>query len=237
MRTTGDAGAPFADIIESGIRRNWSGTYDLTDALRQSLRSFCPPRAPGSDEKLTVTVTTARDQGGRLPPSLRVLTRLLTGRRRPARIYVRRSIILPAHAASFFLRRFWGFFRTGQIESIGLNWSPRFPGYITIPGNTKISRLPQVAAHEAGHLFGLGDAYDAWYRFFHAAPGTDRFMMRHNACVQPLEIAMLLRAHTSGKMSYFPRAWIWKDIGRGILSAARAPLKRLFDRWKKKEKI
>ena len=46
------------------------------------------------------------------------------------------------------------------------------PGYITLAAQTPLYRIRRVAAPDAGHLYGLGDAYAAWYRFFSAAPGT-----------------------------------------------------------------
>ncbi len=245
--TTSDTETLFVDAIESGIRDNWSGTYDLTEDLRSELQYFsryfrfdddsCFEDERELKSHIEVNVSIQRDQRGGLPPLFRVIARILTGKRRPARIYVRRSLFLPAHVASPLPRRIWGIFRTGQLESIGLNWSPRFPGYMTIPQNTKLHRLGQVAAHEAGHLFGIGDAYDAWYRFYHATPGTEQYMMRNNNRVQSHEIAMLLRAHTRGKMSYFPRAWNWKDVRRGVFHALRSPYKKLSKFLNRSEKI
>ncbi len=59
-------------------------------------------------------------------------------------------------------------------------------------------------AHEFGHILGLGDAYDAFYRFFYSAPGTDSYMMRFNRKVAPEEILMCMKAHRTGRMQYFP---------------------------------
>ena len=59
-------------------------------------------------------------------------------------------------------------------------------------------------AHEFGHILGLGDAYDAFYRFFYNAPDSESFMMRYNRKVNPLELIMALRARKTGKMQYFP---------------------------------
>lgn len=202
-------GRPVSDLIEEGIAGNWSGSFEMTAPLREALSSFCQktgdPDFFSRSDCLSVQVRISRYEKGWLPPSLASMKNYLSGRRRPARIYVRKSLILPAHAASPLHRRLWGILKTGQLESMGFNWSLMHPGYMTIPLDTPPHRLLQVAAHEAGHLLGLGDAYAAWYRFFRAAPDTRGFMMRDNSNVQSLEVAMVLGAHTSGRMQYFPR--------------------------------
>lgn len=63
--------------------------------------------------------------------------------------------------------------------------------------------MEQVSAHEAGHLFGIGDAYGAWYRFFYPAPNTEDYMMHYNTQVHPQEIAMLIRAYVKKKLNFF----------------------------------
>ena len=73
-----------------------------------------------------------------------------------------------------------------------------------------------MAAHEAGHLFGLGDAYGAIYRYYYAAPGTSDFMMHSNRQVQAKEITMLLEAHMIGKMQFFPKEWDKKTFVDGF---------------------
>lgn len=63
----------------------------------------------------------------------------------------------------------------------------------------------QICAHEFGHILGLGDAYGANYRFFYEAPCTGNYMMCHNRTVQPEELEMVLRAHLTNRMQYFPK--------------------------------
>ena len=65
-------------------------------------------------------------------------------------------------------------------------------------------RFEQVAAHEFGHVLGLGDAYDAHYRFFYQLPNVSSYMMCYNRKVQDQEVEMLLRAHLTRRMQYFP---------------------------------
>lgn len=228
---------PVCDVIERGITRNWSGEFMLTDSLRVSLLQYCDQFGVAYNHSnashLRVSVHIERISEQRLTPAMLTLRCGLSGKRRPVRIYVKPSLILPAHVASPLIRRFWGFFRTGQFESIGLNWSPLHPGYMVIPTNTARRRLPQVAAHEAGHIFGLGDAYGAWYRFYSAAPETDGYMMRNNSRVHPDELAMLITAHTTGHMQYFPRVLKLGNIAHGIGSAFKAPVVRLTNRLRK----
>ncbi|HPX93164.1 MAG TPA: hypothetical protein PK646_06300 [Bacillota bacterium] len=211
---------PLCDVIERGIRDNWSGRYAIDLQLGAALAAFCRQAGTANPfegaDFLPVEVQIKRFGEGALVPALLTFKQFITRKRSPARIYVRHSAILPSHAASPLHRRIWGVFKTGQLESIGFNWSPSHPGYITITSNTAPSRLPQVAAHEAGHLFGLGDAYAAWYRFFAAAPNTQGYMMRDTSRVQPAEIAMLLMAHTTGRMQYFPRVFHLRNIARGL---------------------
>ncbi|HZK28895.1 MAG TPA: hypothetical protein VFD19_01605 [Clostridia bacterium] len=220
------------DVIKQGIADNWSGRFIMTEALRASLLQYCDQSglavSDADTSHLQVSIRIEQIQSKHLTPGLLALTRGLSGKRRPVRIYVKPSFILPAHVASPLVRRFWGFFRTGQFESIGLNWSPMHPGYMAIPKDTSLRRLPQVAAHEAGHLFGLGDAYGAWYRFFSAAPETEGYMMRNNTRVHPHELAMLITAHATKRMQYFPRIFNLRAILQGLGSACMSPLARLL---------
>ena len=224
-------GRPYYTQIEEGIRRYWSGAFPLDQTLRRALKDFCDKRelqTPFEEaDRLPVRVRINR-VGASLSPALLSSRRWLGRQRRPARVYVRSSLLLPSHAASPLHRRLWGIFKTGQIESVGLNWSPSHPGYITLTTLTAPQRFERVAAHEAGHLFGLGDAYAAWYRFFYAAPGTEGYMMRDTTRVQPAELAMLLTAHTKGRMQYFPRSFKFKTIGRGLSYWLIRPLTRHF---------
>lgn len=224
----------WADAIEAGIRQHWTGNWPLSQGLIQAMELFCQKRKLSLDlstmTSLAVKMTIKRQERGRLTPGLLSFKSSLTRRRRPARIYVRPSFILPAHVASPLHRRFWGIFKSGQLESIGLNWSPKQPGYMVIPSQTPDWRLAGVAAHEAGHLFGLGDAYAAWYRFYAPAKGTEAYMMRANQRVQTEEVAMLIRAQATGRMQYFPREFKLRTILAGLGTS----LKRLIGKMRPK---
>lgn len=223
---------PARDLFERAVREHWSGSYRFDRRLKEAYRAFCAKTGSSNTFEgaafLPVKVVVTRYPESRLSPVLACLQSYLRRQRRPARIYFRRSLFLPSHAASPLHRRLWGIFRTGHLESIGLNWSPAYPGYLTIATATPPHRLPGVAAHEAGHLFGLGDAYAAWYRFFSEAPGTQGYMMRDTSKVQVSEIAMMLEAHTAGTMRYFPRTFQLRDVGKGLYRALLHPLVALF---------
>ena len=194
----------YADLMEAGIRENWTGTY-LIDGL------------PGHEQSVELTVIVqisryeaiqARSQRHQAFQSgMFSGIRAFVGRRRPVRIVVKKMLVMPAHVISPLYRRFWGIFKTGQLESLGLNWSPVNPGRIIIPPYKQPWLVQSVVAHEAGHIFGIGDAYAAFYRFFSEAPGTRGFMMNSNQRVHPAEIAMMLTAHRLGRMQFFPKTW------------------------------
>lgn len=192
-----------ADLIEAGIIRSWSGTYDL----RQT-------GLDGLTEPAEVRVRIVRQQGW-------------FNRPRSVPIIVRRLLWMPAHVISPPYRRLWGIIKTGQLESLGTNWSLGQPGRMMLPLGLDPGVLEMIAAHEAGHLFGLGDAYAAIYRFYDAAPGTDHYMMHSNQAVQPAEILMLLRAHQCGRMQYFPRHWQSRRFWRGLKLDARLRIAEL----------
>lgn len=230
----GEKAPSLASAIEKGIRAHWSGSWPLCPSLSEALALLSEQKKAPFDltsrQALEVKLRIERIDCGRLTPALFSLKRSLTRQRRPVRIYVRPSLLLPAHVASPLHRRLWGIFKSGQIESIGLNWSPRQPGYMVIPSQTPAWRLAGVAAHEAGHLFGLGDAYEAWYRFYFASPGTEGYMMRDNGKVQTEELAMLIRAQATGRMQYFPKQFRLSSIKTGLGRS----LARLFRKIKAK---
>ena len=153
------------------------------------------------------------------------------------RVLVKPSLFMPAHVVSPFYRRIWGIFCTGQLESMGLFWSPRQPGRIILPPYKNADTFKRIAAHEMGHIFGLGDAYAAFYRFYHAVPGTQSYMMHSNGQVQPEEIRLLLKAQESGRMQYFPRAWhtptVLKGIGRDLAYLAQSLVRAVRSIWQK----
>ncbi len=116
----------------------------------------------------------------------------------------------------------WGLFRSSfHPESFMINWSRRHPGNIHLNLRRKYTkdRFMRVAAHEFGHILGLGDAYDAHYRFYYEVPGTENYMMNSNIRVSEEEAQMVRRAQQTGKMQYFP-----------IKFSAKHFFKRLFKR-------
>ncbi|MGI6326867.1 MAG: hypothetical protein ACOX1U_07940 [Saccharofermentanales bacterium] len=176
-----------ADLIEAGIRQAWSGVYRLNLT------------GPEDEFPVFVQVVIHRDR-----------------RRRPVHICLKRLLIRPAHVISPVWRRIWGVFKTGQLESMGTNWAPTHPGKMILPIGLSPVTLRQIAAHEAGHLFGLGDAYGAVYRFYHGVQGKERYMMYSNQEVHPEEIVMLLNAHQTGRMQFFPRSWNTTRFVQGL---------------------
>lgn len=103
-------------------------------------------------------------------------------------------------------RWIWGIFKSGgMLESFSLNWSLTNPGTINLNTYRYKHTYEHTAAHEFGHVLGLGDAYDAFYRFGYEMPNTQDYMMNANKCVQPQELSMVLRAHETNRMQYFPR--------------------------------
>ncbi len=136
--------------------------------------------------------------------------------------------VLPARMTntSYVMSRWWrwgwGLFRSSfHPESVMINWSRRHPGNIHLNLRRKCTkdRFMRVASHEFGHVLGLGDAYDAHYRFFYEVPGTENYMMNSNIRVSEEEAQMVRRAQETGKMQYFP-----------IKFSAKTYFKRLFKR-------
>ena len=151
------------------------------------------------------------------PQPLSVRVQITTGKgRRAALVQVKRMFIMPAHVRSPIHRLYWGVFKTGQLESIGTNWSLEQPGRMILPYMDDPEQIKRIAAHEAGHLFGIGDAYAAIYRFYDAVPGTGHYMMHSNWAVQPEEVLMMLRAHVTGRMQFFPRSFQWRRFRKGF---------------------
>lgn len=173
-------------------------------------------------------------QSGLQNPRIVFIKQLLKGKTRPIPIFVKKPGILSSHVASGFLRRFWGIFRTGQIESFGYNWSRNFPGYAVINDLRSTQRLEQVSAHEAGHLFGIGDAYGAWYRFFYPAPNTEDYMMHYNTQVHPQEIAMLIRAYVKKKAQFFPRKFNLRNFIKGMWYELKFYFRKIIKLFSKK---
>ncbi len=133
--------------------------------------------------------------------------------------------VLPAKltGTSYVMSRWWrwgwGPLRCAMHpESFMLNWSLKNPGNIHM--NLRVFRsessFMRIAAHEFGHVLGLGDAYAAHYRYFYEAPGTRNYMMNRNERVSEEEVAMVLKAHSTGKMQYFPMKFSLKRYINGF---------------------
>lgn len=179
----------------------------VTDGIRDFWSGFCQLPLPDGPQPLTVEVMV-----------------MSTPLRRAATVRLRHMLFMPAHVRSPWYRHFWGLFRTGQLESIGTNWSREQPGAMILPYLQDPDLIRRIAAHEAGHLFGIGDAYGAIYRFYDAAPGTEWHMMHSNWAVQPDEILMMLQAHLTGRMQFFPRHFKWARFRAGFAAEIRQRL-------------
>jgi hypothetical protein len=163
---------------------------------------------------------------------IEVLVRISRERdRRSAPIRIRNLLLMPAHVISPFYRRIWGLFVTSHLESLGTNWSLTQPGCMVLPAGLDRNELASIAAHEAGHLFGLGDAYAAIYRFYDAVPGAEQYMMCSNQTVHPVEIRMLLQAHAEGRMQFFPLGWKSSQFFRGLRRDLIDQAKYLARQW------
>ncbi|HAL74542.1 MAG TPA: hypothetical protein DCM45_05540, partial [Clostridiales bacterium] len=159
------AKAPIQLLIEGNritidccVRHNWRSLQvsaddgecpaDLIEAgIQQAWSGLYQLDWPGFAEPVSVEVVFHRDE-----------------RRRPVKIGLHRLFLMPAHVISPLWRRLWGVFKTSQFESMGTNWSLQHPGRMVLPLGLDTDQLKSIAAHEAGHLFGLGDAYAAIYR-------------------------------------------------------------------------
>lgn len=198
----------YADAICEGIVRNWNGTYILKDG-----------------EEVRIDVRIIRYNG------VKTKQRYLKFNQE---IFNKYSFV-----KSPFYRCFWGIFRNhGQFESFGLNWSPSNPGSVYLRRTNYLKTYEQTAAHEFGHVLGLGDAYGAYYRGYYEAPDTRHFMMNCNSKVQPEEVSMMLRAQHTGKMQYFPRVIAPENFAKKLREAKATRLANKTRRLnEKKQKI
>ena len=150
------------------------------------------------------------------------IRRIEKGNKRPHICVVPAKMTNTSYVMSRWWRWGWGLFRSSfHPESFMINWSRRHPGNIHLSLRRKYTkdRFMRVAAHEFGHILGLGDAYDAHYRFYYEVPGTENYMMNSNIRVSEEEAQMVRRAQQTGKMQYFP-----------IKFSAKHFFKRLFKR-------
>lgn len=176
----------FADVATTAITSKWGGCYDMT-----------PWNGP---EKLSVIVTVNRKDKGEVEHGQKCF--------RIQRVYGKGTSFVTSPP----WRWLWGLF-TGRKECFfTLNWTPSFPGTINMNKYSTKAWFMSTTAHEFGHVLGLGDAYDAFYRFFYEAPGTSQYMMNFNRRVHPEEIMMAIRAHKLKKMQYFPCVFDLKRV-------------------------
>ncbi|MCQ2483424.1 MAG: hypothetical protein MJ153_08070 [Clostridia bacterium] len=172
----------FADAVCEGIIRNWNGRYELPDG-----------------GKVSIEVKIIRYNG------VKTKQRYITFKQSRYNMF--------SHVTSPVYRWVWGLIPNKfHLESAGFNWSPRNPGTVYLCKCRSLYFFEQTAAHEFGHVLGLGDTYGAWYRFFYDMPGTENYMMYHNYRVSNEEITMMLRAQAEGKMQYFPYKFSFKHI-------------------------
>ena len=183
----------FADVAQAGIIEKWSGAYDMTPW--------------GGPENLTVKVNILRKDKGEIPEGQRYF--------KIQRVYGKGT----SFVTSPVWRWLWGFIRGGRECFFTLNWSPNYPGTISMNKYSSKGWFKSTISHEFGHILGLGDAYDAFYRFYYEAPGTGSYMMNYNKRVAPEEIMMAMRAHFYKKMQYFPCVFNFKRVVNGIKSS------------------
>lgn len=231
----------YKEQIESGVIEKWSGEYIMTDLLKKSCEAFFTKYQSGHkisslhENLIPFTVCLITDPlSGIYAPRILYLIRLFQKEIRPVPIFLGKSKIMPSHVASGFLRRFWGFFRYGRIVTFGLNWSRNFPGFAVIQKSQNAANFKAVSAHEFGHLFGLDDAYNAWYRFYFPAPETEDYMMHYNRKVNEQEIAMLIKAYTQNRMQFFPIKFKWKNIRSGIKNDLKYYARKIKEKFQKR---
>lgn len=181
-------GFTFADAVCEGIIKNWGRKYDF-DWYSYEGRHVFP-----------VKVTIIRHDeviSGKCEQEVSPKQRYV--RVQPSPFFMPSSFVM-----SYPWRWLWGIPFNLSPESIALNWSPKHPGVINLKRYYSLRRFEQVAAHEFGHVLGIGDAYDAHYRFFYQAPEVTSYMMCYNNTVNPIELEMVLKAHLRKRMQYFP---------------------------------
>lgn len=213
----------YADIFEAGVRTNWAGIYPLEWMADDGYEIA---KAKASFRVLTEDNNPSDRDVSPNAPSARVTVEFIRHgspdainyypKQRFFKVSFTPFSFMSAHVMSSPWRWYWGFFRSYQVESIYLNWSKKYPGKISLQWENSRHSFQQTAAHEIGHLLGVGDAYGASYRFFYEAPDTSNFMMCHNRRVQPQELEMTLTAHLLNRMQYFPKKIVLKTINAGL---------------------
>lgn len=180
-------GYTFADAFEDGIRTCWGGSYHFD--------------SDGQEIIVRTEINIVRYGDADFPTGQRYFKVGLSN-------WGKTSFVL-----SPLWRWLWGYL-TGHRECATLNWSLQQPGRIFMIKYGSLYRFRQTCAHEFGHILGLGDAYPAFYRFYYEAPGTRGYMMNNNHAVSNEELSMVLKAHRSGKMQYFPCKFVLSNLKR-----------------------
>lgn len=204
---TKDKNFTYADAIEEGITKNWGKIYK--------------PSWYAHEKSNEVPINVRFVRKPEIVHKSFVLSKSYDHRYvkiKPGRDKARSSFVI-----SPWWRWVWGLISYNKsLESFSLNWSPYFPGTMHLKRYTSLANYEQVAAHEFGHLLGIGDAYAAWYRGYYQAPNTSNYMMCYNREVSDEEIEMVLTAHLTERMQFFPS----KVSIRSLLTAIKRGLIR-----------
>ena len=183
-------GYTYADAAIEGIKDSWGKEYIL----------------PGREEPVKVEVNLVRfdDPDAKFNPKQRFFTMRYS------------KVSDTSFVSSQPWRWVWGLFGYLSLESTMLNWSRTFPGIINMKKYKFLPTFKKTCAHEFGHILGIGDAYGARYRFYYEVPDSTGYMMNNNVEVQPEELMMVLRAHQTGRMQYFPIVFNFKTYFDGL---------------------
>ncbi len=224
----------YQEQIIQAVEAKWSNTYHVSPEIKKATAAYfkkfsdCSELSAWHQTELPFRVMIKTDPlSGVYANRVVYLMRFFSKKQRPIPIFLKKTKILPSHVGSGLLRRFWGLFRYGRVMCMGLNWSRCYPGFAVINQYAELSRLGSISAHEFGHLFGLDDAYAAWYRLYYPAEGTENFMMHYNRRVHHKEISMLIQAYTQNRMQFFPVKWNWQNIKKGFKEELQYYLKKL----------